>query len=83
MAGLWRKLLLISLLLATAMGVFAPTLVPAVPENAATTTPPQPQIANTAAAGSDERINARIRDIFSQLPSLAGVSVRSTKVLLV
>ncbi len=75
MAGIWRKLLLISLLLATAMGVFAPALVPAVNENAATTTPPQPQIANTAAAGSDERINARIRDIFSQLPSLAGVSV--------
>lgn len=75
MAGIWRKILLISLLLATAMGVPAHALVPAALESAAPTTAPEPQIANTAAEGSDERIAARIRDIFSQLPSLSGVSV--------
>lgn len=75
MAGIWRKRLLLALLLATAMGVPAHALVSALPQTAAPTTAPEPQIANTAAEGSDERISARIRDIFSQLPSLSGVRV--------
>lgn len=79
MAGIWRKSLLISLLLATAMGVPAHALLPALPKTAAPMTAPEPQIANTAAEGADERISARIRDIFSQLPSLSEVSVSVSK----
>ena len=79
MTRIWRKILLLSLMLAPVIAVPAHALLPAAPETETPASVPLPapeaQIANTAAEGTDERITARIRDIFSQLPSLSGVSV--------
>jgi len=77
--GIWRKILLAALLLAPviapAIAVPAHALIPAAPETETPASAAEPQIASTAAEGADERIAARIRDIFSQLPSLSGVSL--------
>lgn len=75
MAVFWRKILLISLLLAPIIAVPAHALIPSVSETVAPTVVPEPQIASTAEDGSDDRITARISDIFSQLPSLSEASV--------
>jgi len=83
MTGIWRKILLTALLLAPVIApvivpviaVPAHALIPAAPETQTPAPAPEPQIANTAAEGADERITARIRDIFGQLPSLSSVGV--------
>lgn len=77
--SIWRKILLAALLLAPiiapVIAVPAHALIPAAPKAETPASAPELQIASTAAEGADERIAARIRDIFSQLPSLSGVSL--------
>ena len=75
LAGSWRGVLAILLLLAPAVTAPAYALIPTAPETPVATAAPESQISNTAEAGSDERITARIRDIFSQLPSLSAVTI--------
>lgn len=75
MAGILRAALAITLLLAPPLTAPAAALIPGAPETPAASAAPEPQIANTAEVGSDERITARITDIFNQLPSLSQVSV--------
>lgn len=76
MAGFWRMALAAALLLSPSVSAPAAALIPGAPDTSASVAAaPEPQIANTAEAGSDERITARITDIFSQLPSLSEVSV--------
>ncbi len=53
----------------------AAALIPSAAETAVATATPEQQIASTAEAGSDERIAARITDIFNQLPSMSQVDV--------
>ncbi len=79
MAGFWRIALAVILLLAPAVSAPVHALIPAAPEAAENPAPAEPQIASTAEAGSDKRITARIRDIFSQLPSLSAVTVSVSK----
>lgn len=77
--GIWRKILLLAVLLASTMAAPAHALVPAAAETETPAAPTEPQIADTAVEGTDERISDRVRDIFDQLPSLSGVSVSVSK----
>lgn len=75
MAWILRTALAATLLLAPLLTTPAAALIPGGTETPAAAAAPEPQIANTAEVGSDERITARITDIFNQLPSLSQVSV--------
>ncbi|MDZ4307143.1 mechanosensitive ion channel family protein [Allopontixanthobacter sp.] len=70
-----RTAMALVLLLAPAVTAPAAALIPGAAESPAPAAAPEPQIASTAEAGSDERIAARITDIFSQLPSLSQIRV--------
>lgn len=75
MGRIWGKILLILLMLTPAIAAPAHALVPTPAESAAAAPSAEGQIADIAAENSDERIGTRIRDIFGQLPSLAGADV--------